>query len=80
MLLNYDYTASKAYCEHVGMQWLGDEWVKAADHDAFNLQFSQEQVDCAMRHHIWQVKILFSPKTYGLKQRVLLAIHFLMGK
>lgn len=79
-MLNYDYTASKLFCEQNGMNWLGDEFVRAADHDAFNLQFTQEQIDLAMRHHIWQVKFLFSPKSYTFKNRFILALHFLFGK
>lgn len=80
MLLNYDYTASKSYCEHLGLQWLGDEWVKDADGEAFSLAFTQQQIDAAMRHHLWQVKVLFSPQNYGFKQRLLMALHFLLGK
>ena len=29
--MNYDYTASKAYCEQIGLIWLGDNFVREAD-------------------------------------------------
>lgn len=78
--LNYDYTASKAYCESIGLFWLGDDFIRAADAEAFALNFTQEQVDAAMRHHLWQVRFLFNPKTYKWKMRIALALHFLFGK
>lgn len=77
--LNYDYTASKTYCTDIGLLWLGDDFVRAADAEAKKLNFTQEQVDLAMGHHLWQVKILFDPKNYGLKGRLKLALHFLFG-
>lgn len=77
--MNYNYQASKDYCKKIGLVWLGDDFVKEADADAQDSGFTQAQVDLAMRHHLWQIKFLFNPKTYGLKQRVLLALHFLFG-
>lgn len=75
--LNYDYTASKIYCEHVcGLVWM--PWMLVnPDADAFRLKLTQEQVATLMRHHLWNVKILFDPKTYTFVQRILLAIYFL---
>ncbi len=78
--LNYDYTASKAFCESIGLFWLGDDFVRAADLEAAQLAFTQEQVDAAMRHHLWQVRCLFNPKSYNWKHRIALALHFLFGK
>lgn len=80
MGLNYDYSASKAYCAQLGLVWLGDDWVAAADREAGELYFNQSQVDAAMRHHLWQIKVLFTPSTYKWTQRVCLAFHFLFGR
>ena len=77
--LHYDYTEPKEYCKQIGLVWLGDDWVHAADSDAKSLNFTQAQVNCAMRHHLWQVKTLFNPKIYKLRQRLWLAAHFLFG-
>lgn len=79
MLLNYDYTRSKAYCEAIGLIWLGDAFVEAADAEAKELNFTQEQVDMAMKHHLWQVKLLFTPKNYSVIGRLKIAIYFLTG-
>lgn len=78
--MNYDYTASKVYCESIGLVWLGDAFLIDADTEAYLLDFTQVQVDAAMRHHLWQTKFLFDPKTYNWKQRIGLALHFLFGK
>lgn len=79
MSLNYDYTASKQYCDSIGLKWLGDDFVRYADADARTLEFTQAQVDAAMRHHMWQVKFLFDPKSYNFLTRIKLALHFLLG-
>lgn len=80
MSLNYNYDASKLYCTQVGLTWLGDDYVRAADEDAKALAFTQAQVDAAMRHHIWQVKCLFDPKSYSRWGRIKIALKFLFGK
>ena len=77
--LHFDYTISKAYCEQLGLVWLGDDWVRDADEDAHFYHFTQEQVDVAMRHHLWQVKTLFTPRNYSFWQRILIAAYFLFG-
>jgi hypothetical protein len=77
--MNYDYSAAKAYCEKIGLVWLGDQFISEADKDAYNAGFTQEQVDVAMRHHLWQVKFLFTPKSYGYLSRIKLAFYFLTG-
>lgn len=77
--MNYDYSASKNYCEQLGLVWLGDDFVRAADTEANQLNFTQEQVDVAMRHHLWQVRWLFSPKSYTFLGRAKLALFFLTG-
>lgn len=77
--LFYDYTASKAYAEQLGLVWLGDEFVRAADMDANLNGFTQAQVDIAMRHHLAQVLWLFTPANYRFVDRIKLAIHFLFN-
>ena len=77
--LYFDYTASKKYCKSIGLEWLGDDWVRAADEEAHLLKFSQKQVDAAMRHHLSQIKYLFTPKAYKYSQRIMLAFWFLTG-
>lgn len=78
--MNYDYTASKRYCESLGLIWLGDDFVRDADAEAFTLAFTQKQVDAAMRHHIWQIRWVFTPQNYSWLSRIGLALHFLFGK
>lgn len=78
-MLCYDYTAAKEFCKQIGLVWIGDSFVAGADHDAAKLDFTQAQVDSAMRHHLWQVKFLFSPKNYPITARIRLAFWFLFG-
>lgn len=77
--LNYDYTASKQFCEQIGLVWLGDDFVRNADSDAYLLCFTQQQVEAAMEHHLVQVKWLFTPQNYNWKQRIAIALFFLFG-
>lgn len=77
--LNFDYTASKFYCHQIGLIWLGDDFVRAADADALTHHLTQDQVDTFMRHHLWQVKWLFMPKNYSYKNRLKMALFFLTG-
>jgi hypothetical protein len=77
--LFFDYTASKQFCYQCGLVWLGDDFIAGADKDAWLHSFTQEQVDIAMRHHLWQVKCLFTPSFYRWYQRLLLAFFFLTG-
>lgn len=75
----YNYTASKIFCVQIGLVWLGEDFVAGADKDAWLNGFTQEQVDIAMRHHLWQIKYLFTPNTYRWYQRILMAFYFLTG-
>jgi len=77
--LNYDYTPSRDYCAQIGLVWLGDDFVRAADQEAQDLLFTQAQVEAAMRHHLWQVKWLFTPSHYKWYQRLLLSLYFIVG-
>ena len=77
--LHYDYTISKEYCRILGLVWLGDDWVRDADREAWAVGFTQGQVEVAMRHHLWQVKTLFTPRNYSFWQRILIAAYFLFG-
>lgn len=78
--LNYSYDRAKAYGELLGLKWMGDDFVRAADEEAKTLNFTQEQVDAAMKHHLWQVRYLFNPANLTLKQRIAAAAFFLFGK
>ena len=78
--LNYDYSRSRDYCQFIGLQWLGDDFVTGADAEAYFLEFTQEQVDAAMRHMLWHIKFLFTPQSYGAWQRIKIALWFLFGK
>lgn len=79
MALHFDYTASKSYCEMLGLYWLGEEFLRNADEEAWTEGFTQSQVDAAMRHHLVQVQWLFTPKHYAWSGRLLMALYFLTG-
>lgn len=81
MTLHYDYTASKAYAKQIGLTWLGDDFLGLInmDSNAFKLDCTQEQVDNGMRHHMWQVKWLFTPSNYCWYKRLGIAVYFLTG-
>lgn len=78
MALHFDYTASKSYCEQIGLVW-ADGIVDAADEDCFLAGMTQPQVDISIRHHLWNVKHLFTPSGYKFCDRVKLAFWFLFG-
>lgn len=78
-VLHYDYTASKTYCAQIGLDWLGDDCVRNADEEAFTLEFTQTQVDAAMRNHLWQVKWLCTPKNFCWRARAVMALYWLTG-
>lgn len=77
--LHFDYTAAKQYCKDLGLVWLGDDWVRNADQDAWVEGFSQQQLDIALQHHLWQVKWIFTPCNYTWYQRLFLAFYFITG-
>lgn len=77
--LHFDYAASKRYCEILGLHWLGDNFVRNADEEAWTEGFNQSQVDAAMRHYLVQIHWLWSPKNYRWHQRILIALYFLTG-
>lgn len=77
--LYYDYISTRQFCQEIGLIWLGDKFVEGSDKDAWLHAFSQEQVDIAMRHHLWQVESLFSPGRYCWKNRLLMAFYFITG-
>lgn len=76
MTLHFDYTASKAYCEQIGLVW-ADGLVDAADEDCFKAGMTQSQIDVALQHHLWNVKHLFNPSAYIFMDRIKLALWFL---
>lgn len=77
--LHFSYAESKDFCEKLGLKWLGDEWVRNADDEAWLEGFSQKQVDVAMKHHLIQIKCLFSPNLYRWRDRALMAFYFISG-
>lgn len=81
MTLHYDYSASKAYCDQIGIFWLGDDYAGLidADKDASEMGLTQEQVDALLRKHLWQVKTLFTPSNYRPMSRIMMAMYFLTG-
>lgn len=79
MALNYNYEASKAYCKQIGLFWLGEIFVVPLDSEAKQLGATQDIVDAGMRHHLWQVKFLFTPSNYCWPSRLMLAFYFLTG-
>lgn len=81
MPLNYNYEASKAYTNQIGFKWLGDDFwgLIQMDTEALKMGLTQEQVDAGMRHHLWQVKWLFTPSSYSWVQRLAIAFYFLAG-
>lgn len=78
--LHYNYVASKEFCKSIGLFWLGDDFLISPDAEAHELVFTQEQVDAAMRHHLWQVKWLFTPQNFGYWDRIKIAFWFLFGR
>lgn len=79
--MNYDYSNSKSYCEQIGLMWLGDDYAGLVDADnlAKSLELTQYKVDELMRQHLWQTKIVLTPKNYGFWMRVMIAVYFLTG-
>lgn len=78
-MLYYNYTAAEAYAKSCGLA-LQPERVAEFDKLASAHAFTQAQVDIAMQVHIRHVAFLFQPKSYGWKQRIVLALHFLFGR
>lgn len=81
MTLNYDYADAKAYCATIGLDWLGDDYggLIDADQKAKSMGLTQNQVNDLMRLHMWQVRILFTPKNYKFMQRLKIALYFVTG-
>lgn len=77
--MQYDLTFTKNYCSQLGLQYLGDDWVAPAATEAYQLGFTQTQFDAAMKHHLFQVKTLFTAKTYKYSDRMKIAFYFLTG-
>lgn len=76
----YDYAFSRSYVtETLGMVFLED-WVPAADAMFAELELTQHQVDRLMMEYAWRVKFMFTPQSYNFRQRIGLALHFLLGR
>ena len=79
MSLNYSYDKPRKYCEQMGTV-CDERFIPTVDKSFTELNLTQDQVDGAMRVHIWVVINIFSPNQYSWKQRIGLAWHFLFGK
>lgn len=81
MPLNFSYEASQVFCKEIGLTWHGEEYPPLVEMDAVakKFDFTQEQINEGMRHHLWQVRQLFNPKNYTLLQRIAMAFYFLTG-
>lgn len=77
-MLHYDYTKAKAFCAECGLIW-AEDWVPTADVEFQKAGLTQDQVDAMMRNYIWRMKYVFSPSTYSWKQRLGLALHFIVN-
>lgn len=77
----YDYTVSKKFAEDNGLVWAGDDYAPllSMDDEAYHSGMRQDQIDIMMRHHLQEIKILFTPKYYKWYQRLALAFYFLTG-
>lgn len=77
--MNYNYSGSKAYAKQIGMTF-DESWASDFDQQAKAFNFTQAQVDMALQHHLHQMKHIFTPSTYTMKQRILIALCFIFGK
>lgn len=79
MPLHFDYRASKDFCEMLGLVWLGNEFMKDVDEEAWILGFDQQQMDAAIKHHLVLIHWLFTPANHGWFRRIRIAVYFLTG-
>lgn len=81
MALNYNYDDAKAYCQSIGLHWLGDDYggLIDSDHVAKSQGLTQEQVNALMRCHLWQTKTVLTPKNYKFLQCIKIALYFIVG-
>lgn len=77
--MNYNYKSAEDYAKACGLV-LQQERLAEFDQLAFAHGFSQAQVDVAMQIHLRHVAFILLPSSYTLKQRILLALHFLFGR
>lgn len=74
--LSYRWEAARQYAADHKVGWV-ESWVQYYDRHFAELQLSQAQVDGCMRLAVTHIKHLFSPKTYTLRQRLSIALHFI---
>lgn len=75
----YNYRDAEIYAKSLGLVWV-DDWVKDFDAHAKDHGFTQAQVDLCLNHHLMQVTRVLNPKSYTIRKRIGLALHFLTGK
>ncbi len=75
----YDLTPARERCAACGLKW--DE---AGETEACKLfagiGLDNDQANALMAFHAHRVAWLFNPPTYGWRQRIMIALHFLFGR
>ncbi len=75
----YDLTEAKQRCAAAGLKW-DDAAAAQAIAEFERLGLTDAQANGLMAFHALRVAWLFNPTTYGWRQRILLALHFLFGR
>lgn len=75
----YQLTEARKTCAAAGLMW--DAAAEAEACAAFEaLGLTEAQADALMAFHAMRVARLFNPPSYGWRQRLALAAHFLFGR
>lgn len=74
--MNYDHSKGKAFVAAIDMHW-DEAFASRVDRVAHENGITQEQFDVMVREYAWQVKVMFTPKQYDWRSRILIALHFL---
>ncbi len=74
----YNHQKAKAFCEYQGLHYC-ETMAGVADAMLYKTGLSQDSFDAAMQLHISEVARLFSPKNYTFRQRVRIALFFLLN-
>lgn len=75
----YDLSDARAWCEAAGLKW--DEATAADAERLFDeLALTEYQANSLAIFYAHRVAWLFNPPTYGVWQRIGIALHFLFGR
>lgn len=77
--LHFNYDKAKKLCSELGLV-VNYDILGQADEQFEKHVLSQDQVDGIMEFYIRLQAILWNPKSYTLKQRLIIAFHFLFRK